>query len=77
MVSQDVTVFEPYDFSPGEKIRINGGPRSGDWEVLSVTEKKVRLRCPISGTEVEWARFCYHREELKDAPWPNKEPDDR
>jgi len=65
-----VTLFKPYPFVPGEKIRIEGGPRSGDWEVLAFNEKKVTLRCPVSGKEVEWAGFCYFSEKSDEAPWP-------
>jgi len=28
-----------------------------------VSEKKAGLRCPISGVEVNWDRFCYFVEE--------------
>jgi len=54
-----VTEFQQYPFSIGEKIEILDGPRKGDWEVVGVDEKKVALRCPVSGVEVSWARFCY------------------
>ena len=63
-----VTVFSPYDFRMGQKIRIDGGPRFGDWEVVGVDDKRVTLRCPLSGKEGAWARFCYHVEELEHAP---------
>jgi hypothetical protein len=43
----------------GQKIKIDGGKRSGDWQVVGLTDAKVRLRCPVSGREFEWARFCY------------------
>lgn len=65
-----VTFFQPYAFSPGQKIRIIGGKRVGDWEVLAVGERKVTLRCPISGQEFEWDNFCYLVEEKHDEPWP-------
>ncbi|MBC7360102.1 MAG: hypothetical protein H5U10_16350 [Desulfacinum sp.] len=65
-----VVVFRPYPLAPGQKISIEGGPRSGDWEVVEVTERKVRLRCPVSLREVEWDRFCYYVEESKERPWP-------
>ena len=43
-----VTVFKPYEFSVGQKIRIDGGKRRGDWEVVGIDEKTLTLRCPIS-----------------------------
>ncbi len=66
----DVTLFEPFPFQVGQKIRIEGGKRRGDWEVAAVSDAKVTLRCPISKREFEWARFCYRVKELKNAPWP-------
>ena len=57
------TVFKPYPFKLGQKIKIDGGPRNGDWEVVDFTGHKVKLRCPISSREFEWDRFCYFVEE--------------
>jgi len=54
-----VTEFRRYPFKVGEKIYICDGPRKGDWEVIRVDENKVGLRCPVTGVEVNWARFCY------------------
>lgn len=68
MGGKDVVVFEPYPFTVGQKINITGGPRKGDWEVLDVTESKVRLRCPVSLREFEWDRFCYIVGKKKYAP---------
>jgi hypothetical protein len=65
-----VTLFRPYDFEVGQKIRIEGGPRAGDWEVAGLSNGKVTLRCPISKREFEWARFCYHVQDAEQAEWP-------
>jgi len=73
MTTHDVTVFKPYDFRVGQKIFIEGGPRKGDWEVVAVTDRKVKLRCPFSKREFDWNRFCYVTDENKDAVWPGKE----
>jgi hypothetical protein len=62
--------FRPYPLQAGQKIFIEGGPRRGDWEVIGVSERKVRLRCPFSGREVEWDRFCYLVDE-RDGQWPH------
>ena len=72
-----VTVFAPYDFQAGQKIRIDSGPRFGDWEVVGVDDKRVTLRCPLSGKEATWARFCYLVEELERAPWPRGEGNEK
>jgi hypothetical protein len=69
MPTHQVAIFRPYPFEPGQKIRLEGGPRSGDWEIREVGERKVKLRCPVSGREFEWDRFCYFVEE-RVAEWP-------
>lgn len=66
-----VTVFKPYGFEKGQKIRIEGSGRSGDWEVIDFTDTKVTLRCPISKKEFTWAAFCYHVEDVE-RQWPEK-----
>jgi hypothetical protein len=70
MERHHVIVFEPYPFKVGQKIRIEGGKRKGDWEVVGVGDAKVTLRCPISHREFEWARFCYQVAERSDEVWP-------
>lgn len=67
-----VSVFSPYSFFEGQKINIESGPRKGDWEVIGVTERKVKLRCPVSLREFEWDRFCYFVEDRDDL-WPRKD----
>lgn len=69
-MAYSVTIFKPYPFEAGQKIRIDGGSRKGDWEVVSVNDKKVTLRCPVSDVEVEWGRFCYCSEERENEQWP-------
>ncbi len=64
-----VTVFKPYPFEVGEKINIQEGPRSGDWEVIGISEHKVTLKCPVTGKEVKWDRFCYYVEK-REEEWP-------
>ena len=73
MALHKVTVFRPYPFTVGQKIRIDGGRRGGDWEVVGVTDRKVRLRCPVSGREFEWDLFCHLTDELDAAEWPQGE----
>lgn len=68
-MGERVVFFSSYPFLTGQKLHIENGPRKGDWEVIGVGEKKVTLRCPVSGRVVEWDRFCYFTEE-KEAPWP-------
>ena len=75
MPPQTVALFAPYPFNVGQRITIQGGPRAGDWEVIGVSERKVHLRCPVSGREVEWARFCYFVEQRPVEQWPTLEND--
>ncbi len=70
MAKHKVTIFKPYPFQMGQKIRIEGSIRGGDWEVVDVTERKVTLRCPISNKEYTWDLFCYFEEEKDDVSWP-------
>jgi len=70
---EKVSFFRRYPCTVGQKIFIEDGPRKGDWVVISVSERKIGLRCPVSGTEVNWDRFCYFLEE-KDAQFPVESP---
>lgn len=73
MAKHEVTFFKPYGFTPGQKINIVEGPRRGDWEVAAVTGTKVTLRCPVSGREFTWNRFCYALETRRETTWPQKD----
>ncbi len=70
MTKHKVVIFKSYTLRVGQKIRIEGPKRQGDWEVADVTERKVTLRCPISNREYTWDLFCYLAEEKDDALWP-------
>lgn len=72
MPKESVIVFRPYDFETGQKITIQAGPRYGDWEVIGCSERKVKLRCPVTHREVEWDRFCYFVEQRDDEEWPHQ-----
>ena len=73
MAMHKVVTFRPYPFRVGEKIYIEAGPRRGDWEVVGVGERKVKLRCPISQREFEWDHFCYYVKERNGFDWPRQE----
>jgi len=38
-----------------------------------VTERKVKLRCPVSFKEFNWDKFCYFTEEQAGVEWPQKD----
>jgi len=73
MTTHRVIIFKPFPFEVGQKIHIDGGPRGGDWEVLDVTDRKVKLRCPVSFKEFNWDRFCYFTEEQDGVEWPKRD----
>ncbi len=70
MSGHKVTIFKPYPFQVGQKIRIEESHRKGDWEVVCISERKITLRCPISNKEFSWDMFCFFVEEKEDASWP-------
>jgi len=72
MSNQRVVFFRPFAFEAGQRITIEEGPRRGDWEVLDCSERKVKLRCPVTHREVEWDRFCYFVEERDNEQWPHQ-----
>jgi hypothetical protein len=72
VTKQKVTIFKPYPFQVGQKIRIEGSKRKGDWEVVDISEQKVTLRCPVSDKKFTWDLFCYFVKEKDNFPWPMK-----
>ncbi|SMC84552.1 hypothetical protein SAMN02746065_11252 [Desulfocicer vacuolatum DSM 3385] len=76
-MSHTVTLFKPCELQPGDKIRIVGSKRGGDWEVIKVGDIKMTLRCPVSGKEMTWDRFCYFMDKKKNEPWPLNSPLDK
>ncbi len=72
MNKHNVVFFKPYPFKVGQKLHIQGGARNGDWEVIDVTDRKVKLRCPVSLREFEWNRFCYFFEARSGTVWPQE-----
>ncbi len=70
MTKQKVKIFKSYPFQVGQKIRIEGSKRKGDWEVEDITEHNITLRCPVSNKKFTWDLFCYFVEEKDDFPWP-------
>lgn len=72
-MGHDVAIFKPYPFTVGQKIRIEGGKRRGDWEVTDISERTVTLRCPISKKEFAWNRFCYLVDQEANSVWPRED----
>jgi len=55
---EQVLFFRYYPLELGQKLHIEDGPRRGDWLVVAIDERKMTLRCPVSGREFVWDRFC-------------------
>jgi hypothetical protein len=72
MAGHKVTLFRPYQFRLGQKIHIEEGPRKGDWEVIGISDRKVKLKCPVSLREFDWNIFCYYVDEREAVEWPQK-----
>ncbi len=72
MEKQTVVFFKPYPLRRGQKIHIQEGPRRGDWEIEAVTERKVTLRCPVTGKLLESDHFCYFVKENQVDRWPGE-----
>jgi len=70
-MAPQVSVFQVYPLQVGQKLNIADGPRRGDWLVIGLSERKMQLRCPVSGREVEWERFCYLVTERQQEEWPS------
>lgn len=70
MSQHDVYRFRPFALEAGHRIHIEGGVLRGDWEVVSVGERKVRLRCPVSGREVERDHLLAFVSLQKGTEWP-------
>jgi len=66
-----VLILRPYPVRVGQKITIEAGPRRGDWEIIGVGDRKLRLRCPISNQELDCDWFCYVVTEAAGIPWPH------
>jgi hypothetical protein len=73
MAIDKVVILRACPFRIGQKIKIEDGPRKGDWEVTGIGERKIKLRCPISLREFEWNRFCYFVNECDITEWPNRD----
>ena len=67
-----VLILRPYPVKVGQKITIESGPRRGDWEIIGVGDRKLRLRCPISQRELDADWFCYVVTEAAGIPWPHR-----
>jgi hypothetical protein len=72
LATDTATTFHLVPLEPGQKIRILGVPRGGDWLVLDADDRKMRVRRPVSGKEVEWDRFLTVAEVLESEEWPKR-----
>ena len=48
MSQRELKRFRRTPLKVGERIWLEDGPEQGEWEVMSVEEDKITLRCPIA-----------------------------
>jgi hypothetical protein len=70
VTGHEVIVFKGYELAVGQKIHIVNGFRHGDWLVIGVGDRKIKLRCPVSGVEIEWQKPFLFAEKRRQAKWP-------
>ena len=70
MTEHEVVVFKEYQLRVGQKIHIGDGFRRGDWLVIGVGERKIQLRCPVSGVEIECEKTFFFAEKRLQREWP-------
>lgn len=72
MAKHEVIVFKEYPLKAGQKIHITDGFRRGDWLVIGSSAKKIQLRCPVSGVEIESDKTYFYAEERQQSKWPQE-----
>ena len=55
-MSYRTTIFEPYPFRVGERIKRRRKGKLEDWDVIAVTADEVIVKCPFHGMELTWKR---------------------
>ena len=70
MAEHEVIVFKEYQLEVGQKIHIADGFRRGDWLVIGCGERKIQLRCPVSGIEIECDKTFFFAEKRRQPNWP-------
>jgi hypothetical protein len=70
VAEHEVIVFREYQLKVGQKIHIADGFRRGDWLVIGCSERKIRLRCPVSGVEIECEKVFFFAEKRRQTEWP-------
>ena len=55
-MSNQPTIFEPYQFTVGERILRRRKGKLEDWNVIAVNDDEVTVKCPIHGMELTWKR---------------------
>ena len=70
MAEHEVIVFREYQLKVGQKIHIVDGFRRGDWLVTGSSERKIQLRCPVSGVEIECEKTFFFAEKKLQREWP-------
>ena len=72
MTDHEVIEFKEYPLEVGQKICIGDGFRRGDWLVVDVSNRNIKLRCPVSGKEIECDKTFFFVEKGRQEQWPAK-----
>lgn len=70
MAENEVIIFREYSLEVGQKIHIGDGSRRGDWLVTGFSERKIQLRCPVSGVEIACDMPLCFVEKRRQPEWP-------
>lgn len=70
MPKHEVIIFREYQLQVGQKIHIADGFRQGDWLIIGCGERKIKLRCPVSGKEIECDKTFFFAEKRLQKKWP-------
>ncbi len=55
-MSKQPTIFEPYQFTIGERILRRRKGKLEDWDVIALSDDDVTVKCPFHGMELTWKR---------------------
>ncbi len=50
------TIFEPYQFTVGERILRRRQGKLEDWDVIAINDAEITVKCPFHGMELTWKK---------------------
>ena len=55
-MSDKPTIFEPYQFTIGERILRRRKGKLEDWDVIAISDDEITVKCPFHGMELTWGK---------------------